>query len=168
MTFVEMLVIVCACAYHWQLHPLATVIELLLQAAAGLRHLHACGIVHCDFRSENVLVESRDPLVVKIGDFGLAQGPARRLDRGANLGFWCGTYAAYVGWEDGVLSRWAAPEEIASVDHAAIHFLAAPASDMYQFGGFMFEVLTGGKKPFFWVPRDVGRWVTKVVSVHTG
>ena len=35
-------------------------------------HLHSSGIVHRDFRADNLLVSSRDPLCVKVTDFGIA------------------------------------------------------------------------------------------------
>ena len=35
-----------------------------------MQHLHACGVLHRDLKSDNALVQARDPLVVKWADFG--------------------------------------------------------------------------------------------------
>lgn len=51
--------------------PLSRVLGLFLQAARGLAAAHAAGVVHQDFKPENVLV-TRDGQV-KVADFGLAQ-----------------------------------------------------------------------------------------------
>ena len=52
--------------------PFRLIKDILIQAVAGLAHLHASGIVHRDFRADNLLVASRDPLRVVVADFGLA------------------------------------------------------------------------------------------------
>ena len=41
-----------------------------MQLARGVKHLHACGILHRDLKSDNALVQSLTPLVVKWADFG--------------------------------------------------------------------------------------------------
>lgn len=41
------------------------------QIAAGVQHIHACGVAHLDLSPENMLIA--DGRVVKIGDFGVAQ-----------------------------------------------------------------------------------------------
>ncbi len=42
----------------------------LLQMAQGIQYCHQKGIVHCDVKLENVLVDNG---VAKIGDFGVAK-----------------------------------------------------------------------------------------------
>jgi serine/threonine protein kinase len=51
---------------------LPQVVLLLKQCVAGLRHLHAVGIIHRDLRAANVLVDTLDPLQVYLADFGVS------------------------------------------------------------------------------------------------
>ncbi|WP_293252579.1 tetratricopeptide repeat protein [Nannocystis sp.] len=56
-------------------HPWREVIDLFLQAGRGLAAAHAVGLVHRDFKPDNVLL-GREPggaLVAKVADFGLAR-----------------------------------------------------------------------------------------------
>ncbi len=56
--------------------------DVFLQLACGVKHLHACGVVHRDLKSDNALISSTVPLVVKWADFGcsvqlaVAAGPS--------------------------------------------------------------------------------------------
>ena len=47
-------------------------IALLFQALNALQCLHPRGVAHRDLKPENILVQSRDPLSIKLADFGLA------------------------------------------------------------------------------------------------
>lgn len=51
--------------------PWQEIVRLFLQAGEGLAAVHAAGLIHCDFKPENVLV-GRDGRV-RLGDFGLAR-----------------------------------------------------------------------------------------------
>ncbi len=44
--------------------------DVFLQLACGVKHLHACGVLHRDLKTDNALVQASDPLVVKWADFG--------------------------------------------------------------------------------------------------
>ena len=55
-------------------------IEVLSQCLEALEYLHHRGVVHRDIKPSNILVESRDPLSVKLADFGLAQVAAPGLE----------------------------------------------------------------------------------------
>ena len=45
-------------------------LDLMIQLALGVRHMHSCGILHRDLKADNALVQSIDPLVVKWADYG--------------------------------------------------------------------------------------------------
>jgi hypothetical protein len=104
---------------------------LLLQMVAGLGAVHAAGIVHRDFKSDNVfLVPSPgggERVVVM--DLGLA----RRQDLGGSGAVLTG--GAVVGTLD-----YMAPEQLEGAP-------PGPGADVYALGVVMFEMITG-KRPF--------------------
>ncbi len=58
-------------------------LDILFQSGDGLRHLHTVlNLVHCDVRTDNVLVQSLVPFRVLITDFGLSH----RLSESASVG----------------------------------------------------------------------------------
>jgi serine/threonine protein kinase len=48
------------------------VLSILVQAVAGLLHLHSLGILHRDLRAANLLLDALDPLHVRVADFGVS------------------------------------------------------------------------------------------------
>ena len=106
------------------------VLGLIAQAAEALACAHAAGIVHCDMKPANVLVDGGR---VKIADFGIAQAAgAVRV-----------TQAGLVTGTPGYLS----PEQVAGLP-------ATPASDLYGLGMIAYECLTG-RPPFRGSPLAV-------------
>jgi serine/threonine-protein kinase len=106
------------------------VVHLARQLCAGLAHAHDLGLIHRDFKPDNIIVVN-EPAgeVPRIADFGLAISADDSDIRLTTAGMVLGT-PAYV-----------APEQCVEgdVDHRA---------DLYALGVTMFELLTGGKLPF--------------------
>ncbi len=59
--------VTCVTVSQWTV---AKVADVFLQLACGVKHLHACGVLHRDLKTDNALISSKDPLVVKWADFG--------------------------------------------------------------------------------------------------
>ncbi len=99
--------------------PLATVVRLTAQIATALDYAHAHGVVHCDVKPGNVLLDEQG--FAYLADFGIARlaSDVPELD-----GHTPGTYA------------YMAPE-VAAGD------APGPASDVYALGIMVFEMLTG-------------------------
>ena len=101
------------------------VLRIVEQVAAALDAAHARGLVHCDVKPGNILVE-RDTGHVFVTDFGIAtETSSRGLSR---EGFFLGT----IGY--------AAPEQIMG---GALE----PPVDVYALGCVLYEALAG-RKPF--------------------
>ncbi|MCJ1246659.1 hypothetical protein MMC30_003868 [Trapelia coarctata] len=49
------------------------ILTVLCQSLDALRTIHEQGLTHRDIKPENILVQSRDPLHIKLADFGLAK-----------------------------------------------------------------------------------------------
>ena len=99
--------------------------EIILQVADALHYVHGKGIVHCDIKTENLLVSEqqgtkRRQMVVKLLDFGLA----RSLASGRGSGPLSGT------------PHYVAPERIRGD-------AASPSSDIYALGILFYEIVTG-------------------------
>jgi predicted Ser/Thr protein kinase len=101
--------------------------RLIEQLGAALAAVHAPGIVHRDFKPENIIIRSAGTISehAVIIDFGTsaARGPERDLERTVTL--------------TGSL-HYLAPERLTN--------RYSPASDLYSFGVIILEVLTG-KRP---------------------
>ncbi|MEZ4402630.1 MAG: serine/threonine-protein kinase [Kofleriaceae bacterium] len=99
--------------------------EIILQVADALHYVHSQGIVHCDIKTENILLTEqpgtkRRQLVVKLLDFGLA----RSLTGGRSSGPLSGT------------PHYVSPERIRGD-------AATPSSDLYALGILFYELITG-------------------------
>lgn len=119
-------------------------LALFLEAADGLAAIHEAGVVHGDFKPENVLVDERGRAVII--DFGLSRAFG---DEGTSVAAAGGT-PAYV-----------APEVIT-------RGVVDPRSDQYAFAVSLLEAL-GGSRPTWsgghLAPLDVGEAPAALVAV---
>jgi tRNA A-37 threonylcarbamoyl transferase component Bud32 len=96
--------------------------ELLL----GLRAAHDAGVLHRDFKSDNVMLrKDGGKLNALILDFGLARAAEQRLEHSSS------THRGVVG-----TFAYIAPEQLEGSPYS-------PASDLYSLGIVWFEMLTG-------------------------
>lgn len=115
--------------------------EIAIQLADALHYIHQQGVVHCDIKTENILVKEieepgkRRRVVAKLLDFGLA----RPLNPGRVQTGLSGT------------PHYVAPERIRGE-------AASPASDVYSLGILLYELLAGR------VPWDGA--VQKILAGH--
>lgn len=104
--------------------PVAYALDLAIQICAGIGYAHRADLIHCDVKSQNVLV-TRDNRV-KVADFGIARALSEVSLQ-----------------DDDVL--WGTPQYF-SPEQAAGK-TPTPASDVYSIGVIMFEMFTG-RLPF--------------------
>jgi predicted Ser/Thr protein kinase len=115
--------------------------DIVLQLAEALHYIHKQGVVHCDIKTENILISEeehegkRSRTVIKLLDFGLARSlTASRASTSLS-----GT------------PHYVAPERIRGEP-------ASPASDVYGVGILLYELVTGQ------VPWDGA--VQKILAGH--
>ncbi|MBZ0233925.1 MAG: protein kinase, partial [Deltaproteobacteria bacterium] len=122
-------------AFVDEARPWKETLPILLAAARGLAAAHAAGVVHRDFKPDNVLV--RDDGAVRVSDFGLAREATGRVDTTGSgdvpLELVTAT-GAVVG-----TPAYLAPESVRGEADAA--------SDQFAFAVTAFEVLEG-RRPF--------------------
>ncbi len=119
----------------------ARTIDLFLQAGKGLAAAHAVGLIHRDFKPENVLVG--DDGRVRVTDFGLARGTSGP-----------GVPASLRGGHDAAVPPSGLTRTGAIVGTPAymapeqtLGLAATPATDQFAFAVALFEALTG-MRPF--------------------
>jgi eukaryotic-like serine/threonine-protein kinase len=96
-------------------------VPLVIQACAGIGYAHRAGLVHCDVKSQNMLVTP--DMRLKVADFGIARAlstihPEEQSD---------------VVWGS---PQYFSPEQAAGA-------APSPASDVYSLGIIMYEMMTG-------------------------
>lgn len=99
------------------------VMEVLRPVCAAIHYAHQMGIVHCDLKPGNILINPYGEYLVT--DFGIA----RMVDASTSTMVGIGT-PAYM-----------APELIKGQD-------PSPQTDVYALGVILYEMLTGGERPF--------------------
>ena len=118
----------------WSLHslihrhgpfPPARALRIVWEVALALAHAHSAGVVHCDIKPGNILIDRRGS--AKVTDFGLSQA-LNQVDRGPLEGMVAGT-PEYISPEQLLGQR---PDQ---------------RSDLYSLGVTFFEMLSG-ESPF--------------------
>ena len=115
------------------------IVALFVQAGRGLAAAHAAGVVHRDFKPENVLVEPSDPPRARVTDFGLAR-PVHASDEAPSSAGGAAWLAEIVTREGGGTPAYVAPEQLEGIAGDA-------RSDQYAFGVSLFEALWK-RRPF--------------------
>jgi serine/threonine protein kinase len=107
-------------------------LKLVADILAGLDHAHSRGIVHCDIKPENILLNLQPSgWTARISDFGIARLSQELVERGmGNTGS-----PAYM-----------APERF--------YGQYSPTSDLYSVGILLFELITG-YRPFSGSPAEL-------------
>ena len=107
--------------------PKAELLEVLAQICEGLSYAHEHGVIHRDIKPANILVSRHGKRIrAKLMDFGVAQlGPSGLTQAGT----WIGTVS------------YMAPEYLDSGK-------ATTSSDVFALGVILYEILSGGRKPF--------------------
>jgi eukaryotic-like serine/threonine-protein kinase len=100
-------------------------LDLAIQVCAGIGYAHRSNLVHCDVKSQNILVTRDDR--VKVADFGIARAMSEATQHTIDSQIW-GT------------PHYFSPEQAAGQP-------PTPASDVYAIGVVLFELLTG-RLPF--------------------
>ncbi len=107
-------------------------LKLLLDILAGLGHAHGQGIVHCDIKPENILINVHPyGWTARLSDFGIA----RLLQDSSRLAGGATGSPAYM-----------APERF--------YGEYSPASDVYAVGILLYEILVGSR-PFAGTPGEL-------------
>ncbi|HAF61155.1 MAG TPA: hypothetical protein DCK95_02385 [Anaerolineaceae bacterium] len=103
--------------------PMEHIQEVMEAVCSALHYAHRQGLVHCDIKPGNILIDKNGQIYLT--DFGIARG----MDAATSTMVGIGT-PAYM-----------APELIKGED-------PTPQTDIYALGIVLYEMLTGGERPF--------------------
>ena len=138
--------------------------SIAVQILSALRYLHQRNIVHRDIKPDNILIASRNPLTVKLSDFGLSKCVK---DEETFLKTFCGTllycapeiYPDYTNYQIGYPTkrrRFGEPAPKTSpYDHSV---------DMWSFGAVLFHIMCG-RAPV--MGRNDDRGATMLANIMT-
>lgn len=121
--------------------PWSLKLKFCMETAAGLEALHKIQIVHSDVKANNILIflsnthwgMPRSPqLIAAVSDFGFCVPDASERDALSSRG----------------TLRFKAPEALHEVPPDLRVHANKPERDIYSFGIFVWEVITGGRLPF--------------------
>jgi serine/threonine protein kinase len=104
--------------------PAGRILEIMRPVCAALHYAHQVGVVHCDVKPANIMIDRSGKVLV--ADFGIA-----RLAEGA-------TTTTLVG---AGTPAYMAPELVRGEN-------PSPQTDIYALGIVLYEMLTGGERPF--------------------
>ena len=99
------------------------IFELMCPVCSALHYAHRMGMVHCDVKPANIMIDKNNRILVT--DFGIA----RMTEMAAVTMVGAGT------------PSYMAPEQIADKD-------PTPETDIYSLGVILYEMVTGGERPF--------------------
>jgi len=103
--------------------PLTRILEVMQPVCVALHYAHSQGFAHCDVKPANILIEKSGRVL--LADFGIA----RKIEAAT---------ATLVG---AGAPAYMAPEQVRGED-------PIPQMDIYALGIMLFEMLTGGERPF--------------------
>ncbi|KAI9764643.1 MAG: hypothetical protein M1840_008140 [Geoglossum simile] len=110
--------------------------EVARQILRGLEYVHRKMVTHRDIKPDNILIQSLDPIVVKLSDFGLS----KRVDDSTFLKTFCGTllYCAPEVYHERTSEN---------IPRRSLGDRYGQSADMWSFGAVLF-VLLCNKPPF--------------------
>lgn len=100
------------------------VLEIYKPVCSAIHYAHLQGLVHCDLKPSNIMISNTGNVLVT--DFGLAH----MLEGATSVTMLGGGTPAYMS-----------PEQARAED-------LTPQSDIYSLGVILYEMLTGGERPF--------------------
>ena len=101
--------------------PLDEKLSIMIQAARGVKELHAKGIIHRDLKPQNIMIRSGEDIEVVIADLGLA------VIEGEDLST---QYAGTINYSP--------PEQLGIINSPVDH-----RSDLYSIGVIFYEMIAG-------------------------
>jgi serine/threonine protein kinase/Tol biopolymer transport system component len=114
------------------------VLEIIQPVCAALYYAHQMGMVHCDIKPANIMIHRNGG--VYLADFGIARMTAATTQTPTRVGT-----PAYM-----------APEDLSGQQ-------PTPSADIYSLGVVLYEMLTGGKRPFTGESAETTGSITKKI-----